>query len=192
MMSDLLSADWFTQRRRSEPLPYLLAQFLRDAIRQGRLSPGQRLPGENEFAEQLGVSRSTLREAVRMLLTQGVLERRHGVGTFVTNSTLLTIEEGLEALTSTTELIRQHGYEPGTAEFRSEIVPASPQLAVILNAPPATPVLHISRTRTANHEPVIQAEEYILVSELGEATLRRRPRSCRCPAPARSPSSSPR
>jgi GntR family transcriptional regulator len=171
MMSDIISADWLSRRRAAEPLPRMLAQVLRDAIRQGRLTPGQRLPGENELAEQFGVSRTTLRAAVQMLLTQGVLERRHGVGTFVSNTTLVSIDEGLESLASTTAVIRQHGYEPGTAYLHSEIIPASNEISAILEIPRETSLLHISRTRTANRKPVIQAEEYVPTTILGGEAL---------------------
>jgi DNA-binding FadR family transcriptional regulator len=47
----------------------------------GRLPVGTRLPAEREFAERLGVSRTVLREAVRILGTKGLLETRHGIGT---------------------------------------------------------------------------------------------------------------
>jgi GntR family transcriptional repressor for pyruvate dehydrogenase complex len=49
----------------------------------GRLAVGTRLPPEREFSEQLGVSRPVVREAVRILTTQGLLETRHGIGTTV-------------------------------------------------------------------------------------------------------------
>ncbi len=50
---------------------------------EGRLAPGDKLPNEVELAQQLGVSRTTLREALRDLTAQGVLEVRRGKGTFV-------------------------------------------------------------------------------------------------------------
>ena len=50
----------------------------------GRFQPGDKLPNENEFSAELGVSRSTLREAIRILTTNGVLEIQRGKGTFVT------------------------------------------------------------------------------------------------------------
>ncbi len=149
----------------------MLAQVLRDSIRQGRLSPGQRLPSENELAELFGVSRTTLRAAVQTLLSQGILERRHGVGTFVAKTNLISIDNGLESLTSTTALIRQHGYEPGTLAIHSEIIPAPEEISTILELVPNSPLLHISRTRTANKKPVIQAEEYISTAILNPKVL---------------------
>jgi GntR family transcriptional repressor for pyruvate dehydrogenase complex len=52
-------------------------------ILDGQLEPGTRLPPERDFAERMGVSRTVLREAVRILVTKGLLETRHGVGTVV-------------------------------------------------------------------------------------------------------------
>ncbi|MER6684431.1 FadR/GntR family transcriptional regulator [Streptomyces olivaceoviridis] len=53
-------------------------------IAEGRLEPGQRLPTERELAAQLGISRSSMREAIRALTVMGVLEARHGSGIYVT------------------------------------------------------------------------------------------------------------
>jgi GntR family transcriptional repressor for pyruvate dehydrogenase complex len=52
-------------------------------IRETKLQPGDRLPGEREFAEQLGVSRAPVREALRALEIAGLVESRHGGGTYV-------------------------------------------------------------------------------------------------------------
>jgi DNA-binding FadR family transcriptional regulator len=56
---------------------------LRRAIEQGWLQPGDQLPSERELSEQLSVSRSTVREAIQLLEALGVVEVRHGSGTFV-------------------------------------------------------------------------------------------------------------
>jgi GntR family transcriptional repressor for pyruvate dehydrogenase complex len=60
-------------------------ESLRDLIASGRLRPGDRLPPEAELAAQLGASRNTAREAVRALVTAGVLDVRRGDGTYVTS-----------------------------------------------------------------------------------------------------------
>jgi len=56
---------------------------IQDQIIDGKLPPGTKLPPERELTEQLGVSRTALREAVRMLVSKGLLETRPGVGSFV-------------------------------------------------------------------------------------------------------------
>ncbi|AZH79974.1 MULTISPECIES: FadR/GntR family transcriptional regulator [Microbacterium] len=56
---------------------------LRALIADGALRPGDRLPSEGELCERLGVSRGSLREAIRTLAALGVLETRHGSGSYV-------------------------------------------------------------------------------------------------------------
>ena len=55
-------------------------------LSEGRFQPGDKLPGEIELAAELKISRTTLREAIRVLTTRGVLEVKRGVGTYVTRS----------------------------------------------------------------------------------------------------------
>src|SRR5512147_2798052 len=64
-----------------------------------RSPSGQRLPSEPDLAKQLGVSRATLREAMRMFETQGLIRRRQGAGTFVVGA-VPVIDSGLEVLES--------------------------------------------------------------------------------------------
>ena len=67
-------------------LPVRIADQLTEMIAGRRFQPGDKLPNELELAEELQVSRTTLREALRILSTRGLVEARRGVGTFVTES----------------------------------------------------------------------------------------------------------
>ncbi|WP_227982831.1 FadR/GntR family transcriptional regulator [Nocardia spumae] len=67
-----------------QPLAAQAARLLLDRVKAGEWQLGHRLPGETTLAAQLGVGRSTLREAIRELAGQGVLESRQGAGVFVT------------------------------------------------------------------------------------------------------------
>lgn len=69
---------------------------IEELIVSGRLEPDTKLPPERELAEQLGVSRTVVREAVRILVTKGLLETKHGVGTVVRH---MTREQVVEPLT---------------------------------------------------------------------------------------------
>ncbi|MFE3290511.1 FadR/GntR family transcriptional regulator [Rhodococcus sp. NPDC059234] len=71
---------------RSGPLVPQLERILRERISSGHWAPGQRLPREADLAAELGVGRSSIREAVRLLAQDGRLTVRHGVGTFVSES----------------------------------------------------------------------------------------------------------
>jgi DNA-binding FadR family transcriptional regulator len=68
---------------RSVPLKEQVLRQLRRLIDEGELGPGAQLPGERELADRLGVSRGTVREAVQFLQALGLVEIRHGSGTFV-------------------------------------------------------------------------------------------------------------
>ena len=75
---------------------------IQNQIMEGKLSPGMMLPPERVLTEQLGVSRTALREAVRMLVTKGLLETRPGVGTIVTKVTSEQITEPLSMIINQT------------------------------------------------------------------------------------------
>lgn len=65
------------------PLHEAIAERLLSHVVQSDLQPGEKLPGERELARRLGVSRTTVRQAILVLQTQGILEVRHGGGTFL-------------------------------------------------------------------------------------------------------------
>ena len=73
----------FDSLGRPENLPDEIAQQLRARILNESLAPGQRLPTEQELGAQFGVSRNVVREAIARLKLTGLVETRHGVGTFV-------------------------------------------------------------------------------------------------------------
>lgn len=83
-----------TSLRRS-PLAELAVSQLREQVASGQWPVGERLPAENELARMLGVGRSTVREAVRVLVHAGILETRQGSGTYVRQ---LTAGSGWEPL----------------------------------------------------------------------------------------------
>jgi DNA-binding FadR family transcriptional regulator len=96
---------------------------IKTMILEGKLAPYQRLPSEKDLAEALGVSRPTVREAVRGLMTLNIIESRHGAGTYVTSlepellaapiDFLLRVDEGgLAALTDARTVL-----ESGIAEL---------------------------------------------------------------------------
>jgi GntR family transcriptional repressor for pyruvate dehydrogenase complex len=75
-----------------------IVEQIEESILAGRLKPGDQLPAERELAEQFGVSRTAVREAVKALREKGLVEAYPGRGTFVTNVTSQTVRESLERL----------------------------------------------------------------------------------------------
>jgi GntR family transcriptional regulator len=90
---------------------YSVSQRLHDNLGQmiASTEPGTRLPSEPELAHRLGVSRATLREAMRTFETQGMIRRKQGAGTYVTHPSYI-IESGLEVLESIETLADRIGY----------------------------------------------------------------------------------
>jgi GntR family transcriptional repressor for pyruvate dehydrogenase complex len=77
-----MTVDMFAALRRTR-LSDGAVEHIRDLIETGRLTPGQRLPGERELSERLNVSRASVREALRALEAMGLIEVRPGTGAFV-------------------------------------------------------------------------------------------------------------
>jgi GntR family transcriptional repressor for pyruvate dehydrogenase complex len=98
---------------------------IRELILEGRLGPGDRLPAEPELAAQLGLSRGTLREAVRSLVTARVLDVRRGDGTYVTSLEPQLLLEGIGFAVELMEAER--GLE--LLELRRILEPAATALA---------------------------------------------------------------
>jgi len=90
------------------PLHIQLKEFIEQQVAEGVFS-GQ-IPSERQLMEKYNVSRSTVREAISLLVREGILEKKHGKGTFVS---LKPIHEWLGHLSSTTEVIRNMGMNPG-------------------------------------------------------------------------------
>jgi len=84
---------------------------LRDLIRQGDFSPGDRLPPERLLAKQLGVSRSTLREAIRALVVMNILVSRHGDGTYVSSLEPDLLAEPFQLMVSVSDEALLHLFE---------------------------------------------------------------------------------
>jgi len=93
------------------PLYYQVASALREQILSGRLPPGELVPPEVQLATQLGVSRQTVREAIGLLVRNGLLVRRRGKGTFVA---LPRIEQDLARFYSFSAAMRSQGLREET------------------------------------------------------------------------------
>jgi len=115
--------------------------------------PGFRLPSEPDLAADLGVSRATLREAMRTFETQGLIRRRQGAGTFVVGKPPV-IESGLEVLESMLTLARRTGLDVGPGQTSIEQVMADKESAVALGVPEGTSLVRVSRTMRAATRPV--------------------------------------
>lgn len=126
---------------------------LKDDIEKGIYKEREKLPSEFDLAKQLGISRATLREALRILEEENIVIRRHGVGTFVNSKPLFT--SGIEHLSSVTNMIMQAGKSPGTIFLSSSEQEASEEDVKRFQCSINDEILLVERVRTADGEPVV-------------------------------------
>ena len=126
---------------------------LKSDIAKGVYQENEKLPSEFELSRSLGVSRATLREALRLLEEENVIVRRHGVGTFVNPKPVFT--SGIEQLSSISSMIENAGMEPGTLLLNAfEDAPVEEDLERF-QTNIEDKVITIERVRTADGEPVV-------------------------------------
>lgn len=133
-------------------LPEMVAAEFRRLITQGEWKPGMKIPSEMDLTTSLGVSRGTLRAAIKELVAQGYIVRRRGVGTFVHHKPL--ISNNLSINSSVTEMIASLGMKPGCSEVETSVEMAGERVIGDLGLKPGSEVVVVKRVRTANGEPV--------------------------------------
>jgi GntR family transcriptional regulator len=142
-MSDSLR-DQQRLRPRGSNLGRELAEKLRARIIDGEFQAGARLPSETAISDAYGVSRVTVRTAVKLLESQGLVNVRHGSGTYVADFGG-QVRTGLQELRSITETIQEMGFTPRMERHRMEQRPASCEEAAKLGIAPDTEVISIQR-----------------------------------------------
>jgi GntR family transcriptional regulator len=139
------------------PLYQQLQRRLRLAIENRVLGPDDALPPERDLAEELDVSRITVRKAIDGLVEEGLLIRKQGSGTFVTNR----VEKNFAKLTSFSEDMRARGRRPRSVWLNRADGAVTPEESLTLRSSPGTPVYRFSRIRYADDAPM--ALEYATV-----------------------------
>ena len=144
---------------RPRPRAVRVRDELTQRIDSGVLPAGSRLPSEPALATELGVSRATLREALRALESEGRLRRMWGSGTFVADSRRMA--NSLDVNFGVTEAVRAAGMTPGIASAHYSLEPATTSEAARLNVPPGSDLLVVERVRTADGKPVVLSRDIL-------------------------------
>ncbi|SES76754.1 transcriptional regulator, GntR family [Oceanobacillus limi] len=126
---------------------------LKRDIEKGTYQAKQKLPSEFQLSKKLGVSRATLREALRILEEDNVVTRKHGVGTFVNQKPIFS--SGIEQLTSVTDMIEQFGRNPGSQYLSTDIMEPTEEERRQFSPKEISILAKIERVRTADGEPVV-------------------------------------
>ena len=141
----------------AQPLYQQLQRALRGAIENRVIGPDDALPPERDLAEMLNVSRITVRKAIDELVEEGLLIRKQGSGTFVSNR----VEKNFAKLTSFSEDMRARGREPRSVWLNRAAGTVTPEESLTLRSSPGTPVFRFHRIRYADDAPM--ALEYATV-----------------------------
>jgi GntR family transcriptional regulator len=139
------------------PLYQQLQRSLRAAIEKRVVGPDDALPPERDLADELSVSRITVRKAIDGLVDEGLLVRRQGAGTFV----CARVEKNFAKLTSFSEDMRARGRKPRSTWMNRSAGTVSPEESLTLRQSPGTPVYRFHRIRFADDAPM--ALEYATV-----------------------------
>lgn len=145
---------------RTVPLHTRLVEELIAEVQAGTWKVNDRLPTESELARTYGVSRSTIREALRILRHEGLVCTIHGQGTFVSRSSQW-IHAGIETLKSITTTIEEQGRRPGM-HFRSVVTrdPSEKELEILEQSGHAA-VVEVQRSLLADDTVVAYSYDLI-------------------------------
>jgi GntR family transcriptional regulator len=113
-------------------------------VQEANLGPGDRLPSEDQLARRYDVSRTTVREALRMLEEERLVYCEHGRGRFISSSPEELLEE-ITSLHSTREVIARNGLTVSVRVLDVVEEPASAALARELRCEPGTPLVRLER-----------------------------------------------
>lgn len=144
---------------RTSPIPlyFQVSQYLERAIESGEIPHGALFENEIQLAEQLGLSRPTMRNAMQHLVEQGLIVRRRGVGTRVVQP---KVRRPLE-LSSLYDDLGNAGQRPTTRVLEIGTVEADEDVADRLGFDLGTPVLKVVRLRSAEGAPIAKMTNYL-------------------------------
>lgn len=158
-------------RRSFKPIYFQLGELIQNLIDDGKLEHGMQLPSERELMDHFDISRNTVRKAIDSLISDGLVYRVQGKGTFVAASKM---QYGLFGLKSFSEEMRMRGLKPGGRVLDCTRLRPSPRISQALQLEEGQEVYRIERLRTADDEPMALHTSYIpqeFVPDLDEVEL---------------------
>ena len=144
---------WDKDPHEGTQLAQRVTEHLRKMIMDGVLAPETQLPNEPDLSAYLNISRSTVRSSLAILEQGGFIQRRWGVGTFVTKNP--PTYNNLSLNSGVTQMIRSSGAEPGSSELLMTTRPASERVSTQLSIELGAPTLVIERVRLANDQRMV-------------------------------------
>jgi GntR family transcriptional regulator len=142
----------------NKPLYTRIQEHIAELILSGKLAPDTKIQSERDFSEDLGVSRMTVRRAITELVNEGLLERKHGSGTYVAKPKVTY--EAWE-LVNYVQAIQQRNIAVASQLLEFDELVASRRLAESLQVEIGNPIYRIAVLRFANRVPVILERVFV-------------------------------
>lgn len=142
----------------AKPLYVQIQEYIAEKILSGELPPETRISSERELSQELGVSRMTVRRSLTELVNEGLLERRHGAGTFVAKPKVTYVAA---ELMDYARALRSRGLSVARQLLEFSEVPASRRLAERLMVEIGHPLYHVVLLHLANRVPVVLERTFL-------------------------------
>ncbi|MEL6566727.1 MAG: GntR family transcriptional regulator [Pseudomonadota bacterium] len=151
LASEMDAQKW--HRKGGGPRYLQLSRHISDLIRTNELSAGDQLPAERDLAELTGVSRVTVRKAIAELASSGMIEQRHGAGSFVREQGE-RFQQSLSSLISFTENLQARGIRSSSRMLLRGVFRPTPTETTILGLSPVQQVARVHRLRSGDGVPM--------------------------------------
>lgn len=138
------------------PVYFQLKNIISDKIKAGEFPEGGLIPSERDLGENLGISRMTVRQALSQLVSEGVLYREKGKGTYVSKSKIVQ-----RNIMSFSDTVRNKGLTPSTNVLHFEKISDRTDIKEILGLQENESLYNIKRLRLANDLPIAIEEVFI-------------------------------
>ncbi len=145
----------------SSTLHSQLSDLMREKVYSRAWAAGSKIPSEHELMDRFGLSRGTVRHAIKSLVDEGLLVQSHGRGTFVAEGGIS--HPAGDRPISFAESLRKQGKSFVTEVLDQEMLPAPTDVAYELKEAPGTPMLFMRRVRSVGGEPIMCIESWISV-----------------------------
>jgi GntR family transcriptional regulator len=132
-------------------------------IQEGKYPPGAKLPSEEQLAREMGISRVTLREALRVMSEDGMLFRRHGSGTFIRDKKAMPVQD-LSTILSISTMFKRAGLEHKIVKADYGKIISKGRVAENLQTPPGAEVWKVERLRKIGDRFAMYALDYFPAS----------------------------
>jgi GntR family transcriptional regulator len=150
--------DWQLDTESSTPLHQQFQERIHTLVQSGIWKPGDQIPSERELMQLAKISRATIRQGLTALVHEGVLEKEHGRGTFVTRT---RYEQPLTAVYSFSQQLQLLGVQLDDTVLERERIPAGAELAQRLNVEVDAPLIYLKRLRRVGSTPMMVSIAYL-------------------------------